>query len=118
MPAPARPSRLWAHLLLVVLATVALTAFVQSGTGGIYGYDGYFHIRYSEWIRDHGVGDRFPWWQETFLRDRWADKELLYHVLLMPFTFGDLESGGRTASMRIRRRRFRASGRRSAFRPG
>jgi len=99
MPAPARPSRLWTQLLLVLLASVALAVFVQSGTRGIYGYDGYFHIRYSEWIRAHGLGDRFPWWQETFLRDRWADKELLYHLLLMPFTFGDLESGGRAASI-------------------
>ncbi len=100
MPATAaRPGRLWLQLVLVALATAALVAFVKSGAPDIYGYDGWFHIRYSEWIRTHGVEGRFPWWQETFLRDRYADKELLYHLLLIPFTFGDLASGGKAASI-------------------
>ena len=77
-------------VLLVGLACATVLAWVQAPAPGLYGYDGPFHIRYSAWLREHGISRTFPWWQETFLRDHWADKDFLYHVLLIPFTFGDL----------------------------
>jgi len=72
---------------------------MQSSTASLYGYDGYFHVRYAEVLRTEGVSRTFPWWQETFLRDRYADKDFLYHLLLIPFTFGDLIAGGRAAAV-------------------
>jgi hypothetical protein len=74
-------------------------AFVQSSVPAFYGYDGPYHLGYSDWIRHHGVSREFPWWQETFLAHHWADKDFLYHLLLIPFTLGDLAGGGKAASL-------------------
>ncbi len=91
--------KLLLQLLLVVLATAAVVVYVQAPAAGMYGYDGPFHIKFSQWMRLHGISSQFPWWQETFLKDRYADKDFLYHVLLIPFTYGDLSSGGKAASL-------------------
>ena len=92
------------QLLLVTLAACSVLAFVQGSAPGIYEYDGPYHIRYAELLRHdlaagRGFSHEFPWWQETFLREHWADKDFLYHLLLIPFTFGDLDVGGKTASI-------------------
>src|SRR5262249_180093 len=63
---------------------------LQRASSGLYGYDAWFHIRYAQVLRSEGFSRTFPWWQETFLRDHFADKDFLYHVLLIPFTFADL----------------------------
>ena len=87
------------QLLLVILATAAVVVYAQAPAAGLYGYDGPFHIKFSQWMRLHGISSQFPWWQETFLKDRFADKDFLYHVLLIPFSYGDLSSGGKAASL-------------------
>ncbi|HXI01865.1 MAG TPA: hypothetical protein VNI57_01700, partial [Candidatus Saccharimonadales bacterium] len=89
---------LWGFALVFAVTAAAL-AWLHSATGSLYGYDGYFHIRYAEVLRSEGVSRSFPWWQETFLRDHWADKDFLFHVLLIPFTFGDLTAGAKLASI-------------------
>lgn len=88
-----------ASLALVVLLAGATLAWLHSATPSLYGYDGWFHIRYAEVLRSEGVSRSFPWWDETFLRDHYADKDFLYHVLLIPFTFGDLTTGARLAAI-------------------
>jgi hypothetical protein len=93
-----RAETFW-RLSLVAIAALAVLAWVQAPTPSLYGYDGPYHLGYSAWIRDHGVDHTFPWWQETFLRDHWADKDFLYHLALIPFTFAGLESGGKAASL-------------------
>ncbi|HKY31820.1 MAG TPA: hypothetical protein VJV23_04730 [Candidatus Polarisedimenticolia bacterium] len=95
----ALPPRFPAGFLLTLLASLAVIAWVQSPAAGPYGYDGPYHLRYSAWIREHGVEREFPWWQETFLAREWADKDFLYHLLLIPFTYGDLAAGGKAASI-------------------
>lgn len=95
-----RPRTL-AGLALVFAAAAVTLAWIVSATSGLYGYDGWFHIRYAEILRSEGVSRSFPWWDETFLRDRYADKDFLYHVLLIPFTFGDLVDGGKLAAILI-----------------
>ncbi len=85
-------------LAAVMLLAAALVLWVQSASDGLYGYDGYYHIRYAQILREDGISRSFPWWQETFLRERFADKGFLYHLLLIPFTFGDLASGGKAAA--------------------
>ncbi len=103
MPEPSHAAPAWHRSLLpaatvVVLAAVLLLV-LQRATEGLYGYDGYFHIRYAQVLRSQGISRTFPWWQETFLRDHFADKDFLYHVLLIPFTFGDLIRGGKLAAV-------------------
>lgn len=85
--------------LLVVLLAAAILGTLRSASPFLYDYDGYFHIRYAEILRSEGISRSFPWWQETFLRDRFADKDFVYHLLLIPFTFGDLLLGAKVAAV-------------------
>jgi hypothetical protein len=87
-----------AGLVLVTIASALLLYILRGASDGLYGYDGYFHIRYAQVLRTGGFSRAFPWWQETFLRDHFADKDFLYHVFLIPFTFGDLIAGGKLAA--------------------
>src|SRR5262245_50124453 len=79
--------------LALAAATIVLTV-VQFATPTLVGIDGYFHVRYAQVIREAGLRGfppRFPWLPLTILApDRYADHHMLYHLLLVPFTFGDL----------------------------
>ena len=47
-----------------------------------------------------GFPPAFPWLPLTILApDRYADHHMLYHVLLAPFTVGDLRIGGKVAAV-------------------
>ena len=85
--------------MLVVVGTAVLVGAIRFAGPPIYCGDGYFNIRYAEVLREHGPSRSFPVWQETFLREHFADKEFLYHVFLIPFTFGDLLLGARLAAI-------------------
>jgi hypothetical protein len=77
----------------------ALTAMTRWAGPAIYCGDGWFHVRYATILRAHGISRSFPWWQESFLATRFTDFNLLYHLLLIPFTFGDELRGARIASV-------------------
>ena len=92
------------QLALLLAVCVAVILWAQGPATGLYGYDGHFHIKYSELARQRlaageGLITEFPWWRETFLADQFADKDFLYHLLLIPFASGDLERSGKTASI-------------------
>src|SRR5262245_18606979 len=76
---------------------------LQFATPNLIGNDSYFHIKYAEVVREGGVRGfppAFPWLPLTILApDRYADHHMLYHVLLTPFTFGDLRLGGKIAAV-------------------
>ena len=97
--APRFSVRDWTGLILVLGVSAVAIALVRWSGPPIYDGDGYFHIRYAQWIRDEGISRSFPWFQESFLRDRFANFNLLYHLLLIPFTFGDLLTGARVAAV-------------------
>ena len=84
-------------------AAVAVLAGLQFSTPNLIGNDSYFHIRYAEMVRQAGVRGfppPFPWLPLTILApDRFADHHMLYHVLLTPFTLGDLRLGGKLAGV-------------------
>ena len=79
---------------LAVFGALAVLTALQIATPNLVGNDSYFHIRYAEVVRQAGVRGfppPFPWLPLTILApDRYADHHMLYHVLLTPFTFGDL----------------------------
>ncbi len=89
----------WAALAGALLVLIAL----QLATPNLVGNDSYFHIKYAEVVRDAGVRGfppAFPWLPLTILApDRYADHHMLYHVLLVPFTLGDLRIGGKAAAV-------------------
>ncbi|MEO6028128.1 MAG: hypothetical protein ABIR79_14790 [Candidatus Binatia bacterium] len=100
-PIPSGPTTPWpwAALAGALLVLVGL----QLATPNLVGNDSYFHIKYAEVMRQAGVRGfppAFPWLPLTILApDRYADHHLLYHVLLTPFTLGDLRIGGKIAAV-------------------
>jgi hypothetical protein len=89
----------WVALAGALVVLVGL----QLVTPNLVGNDSYFHIKYAEVMREAGVRGfppDFPWLPLTIMApDRYADHHLLYHVLLVPFTVGDLRLGGKTAAV-------------------
>lgn len=90
-------------MLLAFAGAVAVLAGQQFITPNLIGVDSYFHIRYAALIREAGVRGfppPFPWLPLTILApDRFADHHMLFHVWLIPFTFGDLRIGGKLAGL-------------------
>ena len=85
--------------LLVVGVAALVFAALEIGRHELWCVDGYYHIRSAAILRAEGISRSFPWWQETFLRDHWADKDFLYHLLLIPFTFGALTIGAKASAV-------------------
>lgn len=87
-----------AMVALAVIWLVLLT--VQVGTPNIVGNDGYYHIKVASLMRQQGLRIEFPWLPLTILNPRdFTDHHLLFHVLLLPFTFGDLRLGAKAAAL-------------------
>jgi hypothetical protein len=85
--------------IVVILVTLVLVGGIRWAGPPIYDGDGWYHVKYAEIIRDHGISRSFPWFQESFLRENFTDFNLLYHLLLIPFTFGDPLQGARILSV-------------------
>jgi hypothetical protein len=64
-------------------------AFVLHGilftTAGVFERDGFYHARYAQMLPERGLSRAFPWMQFTDWKDKFADKDFLYHVVLAPF---------------------------------
>jgi hypothetical protein len=77
-----------------------LLYLVQFSTPNLPGNDGYYHIRFAALMRTEGLKPDFPWLPLTILNAReFYDHHFLYHVALIPFTFGDLIQGAKWASI-------------------
>lgn len=61
--------------------------------------DGYYHIKYSYLTRINGIMSEFPWWQRSIHTQHFADKEFLFHIALIPFTYGDLIYGAKLSAV-------------------
>ncbi|GIV32733.1 MAG: hypothetical protein KatS3mg031_0268 [Chitinophagales bacterium] len=48
--------------------------------------DGYYHSKMAYLMRESGWIQSFKWAHCSFWRDRFSDKEWLFHVYLIPFT--------------------------------
>lgn len=92
--------RFWLEWLAVFIVCAALCAYFQFQTPFLSEEDGYYHIKFAWLLRHHGLFlDGFPWAHFSLWRDGFSDGALLFHVLLIPFTFGDLAFGGKLASV-------------------
>lgn len=88
-----------AEVVLVFAAAWYYLYTLQFENPIILGYDGWYHVKMAWLIRTEGVMDTFPWVVHSIWADRFYDKELGFHLLLMPFTFGDLVTGGKLAAV-------------------
>ena len=89
-----------AETLVVFVLAWLLFYYLQFTTPWISGYDGYYHIKYAWLLREQGIFQEFPWAQFSLWSDHFSDKEFLFHVLLIPFTFfADLATGVKHAAV-------------------
>lgn len=79
---------------------VAAMGFAQFSTADMPDNDGYYHIRMAEIMRREGWKPHFDWLPLTILNPReFYDHHFLFHVALIPFTFGDLRAGAKWAAV-------------------
>ena len=75
-------------------------AFIQFATPDMPDNDGFYHIKLAWLMRTEGLKPDFPWLPLTILNEReFYDHHFLFHVLLMPFTLGDLRVGAKLAAV-------------------
>jgi len=92
--------RFWLEWLGVFLACAAACAYFQFQTPFLPEEDCYYHIKFAWLVRQHWwPRSGFQWAYFSFLRDGFSDGEPLFHLLLVPFTFGDLALGGKSAGV-------------------
>ena len=90
----------WIYGPLLFVLFIALMYLIQFSTKNLVGTDGYYHIKFSSLMRTEGLKPGFPWLPLTILNPgEFADHHFLFHVLLIPFTFGDLVFGAKLASV-------------------
>jgi hypothetical protein len=91
----------WAiNAALLFLVFFAGMAAVQYATPNMPDNDGFYHIRFAELMREQSLKPDFPWLPLTVLNSReFSDHHFLFHVALIPFTFGDLRMGAKAAAV-------------------
>ncbi|MFH0763362.1 MAG: hypothetical protein V1925_05705 [Candidatus Omnitrophota bacterium] len=72
--------------LMLVLGIGVIVA-AQFSIPTLFSADGYLHIRMAQFLRDGGLHYNFHWARFSTFAHNFADKDFLYHVLLIPFTF-------------------------------
>ena len=75
-------------------------ALVQFSTPDMPDNDGFYHIKLASLMRTEGVKPDFPWLPHSILNeDEFYDHHFLFHVVLIPFTFGDLRVGAKWSAV-------------------
>jgi hypothetical protein len=79
---------------------ILLLGLIQFSTPNLPGNDGYYHIKLASIMRSEGLKPAFPWLPLTILNPReYYDHHFLYHVFLVPFTYGDLRIGAKWSAV-------------------
>ena len=104
LPDLARLAKLGAVPLLPGLAIwvvmLVFLALIQFTSPDLPGNDGYYHIKLAYVMRTEGLKPDFRWLPLTILNPReFYDHHFLFHVALIPFTYGDLRLGAKWASV-------------------
>ena len=95
-----RTRRFWFEWLGVFLVCAALCAYFQFLTPYLPDEDGYYHIKFAWLLRHHGFFRQgFPWSYFSLWRDGFSDGSVVFHILLIPFTFGGLAFGAKLATV-------------------
>jgi hypothetical protein len=75
-------------------------ATIQFATPDLPDNDGFYHIKLAWLMRTEGLKPEFPWMPLSILNEReFYDHHFLFHVALIPFTFGDLRLGAKWAAV-------------------
>lgn len=74
-------------IISIILLGICAIFYVQFLTPTLYGADGYLHIRMAEFLRDMGPRYDFHWARFSIFSGYFSDKDFLFHLILIPFTF-------------------------------
>lgn len=75
-------------------------ALVQFATPDMADNDGFYHIKLAWLMRTEGLKPDFPYLPMSILNENeFYDHHFLFHVALIPFTFGDLRMGAKWAAV-------------------
>ena len=73
---------------------------IQFATPDMPDNDGFYHIKLAQLMGTEGLKPNFPWLPLSILnQDEFYDHHFLFHVALIPFTFGDLRVGAKWAAV-------------------
>jgi len=94
------PMKKWFIGLTCFLIFVVGMAVIQFVTPAMPDNDGFYHIKLAYLMRTEGLVPDFAWLPLTILNPReYYDHHFLFHILLMPFTFGDLRLGAKWSAV-------------------
>lgn len=92
------PVYIQAFLLFAIF--FAFMAGIQFSTPDMPDNDGFYHIKMALLMREQGLKPPFPYMPLTILnQNEFYDHHFLFHVALIPFTFGDLRLGAKWAAV-------------------
>ncbi|MBL8100399.1 MAG: hypothetical protein JNK81_14540 [Anaerolineales bacterium] len=81
---------------LLFLVFFSAMAMIQFATPDMPDNDGFYHIKLAWLMRTESLKPEFDWLPLTILNaEEFYDHHFLYHVFLIPFTFGDLRLGAK-----------------------
>jgi len=86
-------------IIIASIVFLIIFSIMQFTVPNIIGFDGYYHIKTADIIKQEGFIQEFPWAKHTILSDSYADIQVLFRVLLIPFTFLGLELGAKISSI-------------------
>lgn len=87
------------RIAAVFLLFALLLSVMQFTVLNIIGFDGYYNIKVAGIIKENGFVKEGIAPENTILNETYADIQLLFRILLMPFTFLGLELGAKIAAV-------------------
>jgi hypothetical protein len=76
------------HAAIALIFSGAILAYIQFAGPNIVDYDGYYHIKTAQLMRQQGVPLNFPYLKFTIMdKEGYTDPHLGMHVLQIPFTY-------------------------------
>lgn len=91
------PKSHWKKVIAIFLIFSIVFLGLQWLREGLYGVDGFYHIKRAYLLRTERYLGDMSWMQFTVIKDRSLDIAFLFWVLLIPFTLGNLIWGAKLA---------------------
>jgi hypothetical protein len=86
--------------IAIFLVFFFVMARLEFSTPNLPDNDGFYHIKMAWLMRTQSLKPDFPWLPLTILNEKeFYDHHFLFHVALIPFTFGDLLLGAKWAAV-------------------
>lgn len=73
--------------VIAVAAALLGAVYLQFASSSFFDPDSYYHIAVSNFIKTHGLRYPFQWAEFSTFKTSFADKDILFHILNLPFLF-------------------------------